>query len=116
MKNKAIVNAQTIELTIMNCMADIAAQNDEVYDGVTIYTDALGMQKTVPNVSDTCTTIGKDGSPVTIHSITVADAAGINDFNDIFGTITYKGLNGKTVQVKYYEYDKIIALIKDEIM
>ena len=34
----------------------------------------------------------------------------------VLSSITYKGSNNEVVPVKYYEYDKIIALIKDEIM
>lgn len=54
-----------------------------------------------------------------IHYIRVQDDLKWNDISideyiqPVLSTITYKGLNGKTVQVKYYEYDKIIALIKD---
>jgi hypothetical protein len=54
-----------------------------------------------------------------IHYIRVQDNLKWNDISideyiqPVLSTITYKGLNGKTVQVKYYEYDKIIALIKD---
>ena len=87
--NTTMSNAQTIELAIKESMADIVSKNNEVYNGTTAYTDALGMKKIVPSASDTYTTMDKDGTPVTMHTISVADVAGIKAINEIFQTITY---------------------------
>lgn len=78
-RNGALSNAETIELAIKNCQADIAAHNTEVYDGVNTYTDAAGATQTSHNAA-------------TNHAaITVAEVAGMNAINDAFGEVTYNG-------------------------
>lgn len=79
-RNGALSDAQTIELAIKECQADIAARNDEVYNGTSNYIDATGSQKTLPYASKNSTT-----------KITVIDVAGAKAINDAFGTVTYNG-------------------------
>ena len=82
-KNGALSNADTIELAVKECQADIAARNNEVYNGTTTYsfTDPAGTSITgsLPNIA-------------TAHgSITVQDVAGAKGIPDAFETITYNG-------------------------
>ncbi len=87
--NTATSNAQTIELAIKVCMADILAKNNEIYDGVSSYIDAFGDEQVVGSTADTYTTIDENGNPVVICPVSVADVAGINAINDCFKTVTY---------------------------
>ena len=82
-KNGAISNAETIELAIKECQADIAARNDEVYDGSATYnyTDPAGNTLT-----------GALPSAATAHAtINVQHVAGAKGIGDAFATITYNG-------------------------
>lgn len=87
-KNGALSNAETIELAIKECQADIAAKNNEVYDGSTTYNynDPSGA-----NVSDTLPDAA-DSNPTTGHAaINVQDVAGAKSIADAFETVTYNG-------------------------
>ena len=79
-RNGALSDAQTIELAIKECQADIAARNDEVYDGSSTYVKADGTPGKLPKASKNSTT-----------HITVVDVAGAKSINNAFGTVTYNG-------------------------
>lgn len=79
-RNGALSDAQTIELAVKECQADIAARVDEVYSGSGTYVDASGTPKPVPKASTNNST-----------KITIADVAGVKAINDAFGRVTYNG-------------------------
>ena len=79
-RNGALSDAQTIELAIKECQADIAARNDEVYNGKSEYVKADGTKDKLPQAS-------KNSS----DHITVVDVAGAKSINNAFGTVTYNG-------------------------
>lgn len=79
-RNGALSDAQTIELAVKECQADIAARNDEVYNGSTTYTPYNGGTATVPKASTNSTA-----------QIKIADVAGVKSINDAFHTVTYNG-------------------------
>lgn len=79
-RNGALSDAQTIELAIKECQADIAARNDEVYNGTSTYIKADGSQGKLPQASKNSST-----------HITVVDVAGAKSINNAFGTVTYNG-------------------------
>ncbi len=67
-KNGALSNAETIELAIKECQADIAAKNDEVYDGTA-----------APKASTSHATIA------------VSDVSNVKAIKDAFARVTYNG-------------------------
>ncbi len=68
-KNGALSNAETIELAVKECQADIAAKNDEVYNG----------QGTIPKAS-------------TQHgNIDITHVATVKAIDDAFKVVTYNG-------------------------
>lgn len=73
-RNGALSNAQTIELAVKECQADIATRNDEVYAGQTIN------GTTIPKASTNSTT-----------AIKVSDVALVKGITDAFDTVTYNG-------------------------
>lgn len=82
-RNGAISNAETIELAVKECQADIAARNTEVYDGTTAIsnTDPAGnpLPTPLPNAA-------------TAHAtIEIAHVAGAKSIPDAFATVTYNG-------------------------
>ena len=78
-KNGALSDAQTIELAVKECQADIAARNDEVYNGQTV--DSL----MIPKAS-------------TDHdTISMEHVAKVKGIEDAFKVVTYNG-------VDYYPY------------
>ena len=82
-RNGALSNAQTIELAIKECQADIAAKNDEVYDGTTgyNYNDPAGTNLT-----------GNLPAASTAHAtINVQHVAGAKAISNAFETVTYNG-------------------------
>ncbi|MEE0061037.1 MAG: hypothetical protein UE295_09450, partial [Acutalibacteraceae bacterium] len=74
-KNGALSNAETIELAIKECQADIAAKNTEVYNGTTIFEGS----EVIPNAAT------KHGE------IQVKHVAKVKAINDAFKTVTYNG-------------------------
>jgi len=79
-KNGALSNAQSIELAVKECQADIASKNTEVYNGGT-KNDAKGDPITIPNAKSA------HGDIEVYH---VAVAKGIED---AFDQVTYNGDN-----------------------
>lgn len=78
-RNGALSNADTIELAIKECQADIAARNTEVYDGIATYVDGAGNSQTSNNAA-------------TAHDkISVAEVGGMKAINDAFAIVTYNG-------------------------
>lgn len=82
-RNGALSNAQTIELAIKECQADIAAKNTEVYDGgaVPAMNDPSGaaLPTTLPDAA-------------TAHAtISVAHVAVAKSIPNAFATVTYNG-------------------------
>ncbi|MEE0858582.1 MAG: prepilin-type N-terminal cleavage/methylation domain-containing protein [Acutalibacteraceae bacterium] len=82
-RNGALSNAQTIELAIKECQADIAAKNTEVYDGGTVPAtqdpSGANLPNTLPNAA-------------TAHAnISVAHVAVAKSIPDAFATVTYNG-------------------------
>lgn len=76
-KNGAISNAETIELAIKECQADIAAKNDEVYDGTTANT--LVASRNLPSAAND-------------HAnIQVIDVASAKAIAEAFEVVTYNG-------------------------
>lgn len=74
-KNGALSDAQTIELAIKNCQADIASKTTDVYDG-NVGPDGT---TTIPNAA-------------TAHgSITVEHVSMVNAIDGAFGQVTYNG-------------------------
>lgn len=87
-RNGALSNADTIELAIKECQADIAAKNNEVYNGTTPISmnDPAGnpLPSPLPDASSNSTTNG--------HStINVAHVAGAKSIPDAFAPVTYNG-------------------------
>lgn len=79
-KNGALSNAETIELAIKECQADIAAHQTDVYNGTATYTKADG------------TNGGPVPSAATGHAtISVEHVAGVKAINDAFDQVTYNG-------------------------
>jgi prepilin-type N-terminal cleavage/methylation domain-containing protein len=79
-KNGALSDAQTIELAIKECQADIAARNDEVYDG-----------RTMKNAAGADVTINKAS---TGHAnITLQQVAVVKGIEDAFKVVTYNGVD-----------------------
>lgn len=79
-RNGAISNADTIELSVKECQADIAAKNDEVYDGTTD------------------NTVDGSGDPVPAAStnhgdIDITDVASVKAIPEAFATVTYNGVD-----------------------
>lgn len=87
-KNGALSNAQTIELAIKECQADIAAKNDEVYDGATNYSFVDPSGATVAIT----TGVPSAANAATAVTISVQDVAGIKGISDAFETVTYNGV------------------------
>lgn len=84
-KNGAISNAETIELAIKECQADIAAKNTEVYDGAKV----IAMNDPAGNALPTPLP-----SAATAHaSIEVAHVAGAKSIPNAFATVTYNGVD-----------------------
>ena len=82
-KNGAISNAETIELAVKECQADIAAKNTEVYNGTTTITmnDPSGAALPSPLPS-----------AATAHaSIEIGHVAGAKSIPNAFATVTYNG-------------------------
>lgn len=78
-RNGALSNADTIELAIKECQADIAARNTEVYNGTSSYVDGAGVSQTCHNAA-------------TGHAdISVAEVGGMKAINDAFAIVTYNG-------------------------
>lgn len=82
-KNGAISNAETIELAVKECQADIAAKNTEVYNGTTAITmnDPSGAALPTP-LPDAAT------SHATIN---IGHVAGAKSIPGAFATVTYNG-------------------------
>jgi hypothetical protein len=80
-KNSAISNAETVELAIKNCQADIAARNNEVYNPAKSYTDVTGASKPCHDAASNATG-GRD-------SISVEEVVGINAINDALKSVNY---------------------------
>jgi prepilin-type N-terminal cleavage/methylation domain-containing protein len=78
-KNGALSDAQSIELAVKECQADIAARNDEVYAGQQI-TTTTGT-RTIPKASSGHATI------------TIADVAAVKGIEDAFKIVTYNGVD-----------------------
>jgi len=79
-KNGALSNAQTIELAVKECQADIAAKNTEVYNGQA-KNSAAAKSVTIPNAKS-----GHDD--ITIFHVAVAKG-----IEDAFDQVTYNGEN-----------------------
>lgn len=86
-KNGALTNAQSIELAIKQCQANIAARNNEVYKGQKIKNSA-GTEVTIPD-------IGKGAASGGYKEITVEDVALVNGIENAFKTVTYDGKDYK---------------------
>ena len=82
-RNGALSNAETIELAIKECQADIAAKNDEVYNGTTSYS--------FTDVDGTSTTGTLSKASNDHANITVQQVAGAKSIPDAFKTVTYNG-------------------------
>lgn len=85
-KNGALSNADTIELAVKECQADIAAQNIEVYDGVTPYSFKDPAGNTITG------TLGK-ADAAGHSSLTIQDVAAAKSIAPAFATVTYNGDN-----------------------
>jgi prepilin-type N-terminal cleavage/methylation domain-containing protein len=72
-RNGALSDAQTIELAVKECQADIAARNDEVYNGKTV--DGVKIEKA-----------SSDHDKITIEQVAV-----VKGVRDAFKTVTYNG-------------------------
>lgn len=84
-RNGALSNAQTIELAVKECQADIAARNNEVYDGATTYSyvDPAGntITGTLPDIR-------------TAHAnIDIQDVAGAKGIGSAFAGVTFNGVD-----------------------
>jgi prepilin-type N-terminal cleavage/methylation domain-containing protein len=83
-KNSALSNAETIELAVKNCQADIAARNSEVYNGTTQY---MAKGATSPS---TCNNAAKnDATGTGYQKIDIKEVAGMNAINDALDAVTY---------------------------
>ncbi len=81
-KNSALSNAETIELAVKNCQADIAARNNEVYSGgEKKYTDVEGNPQQVHDAASNA----DDGR----SAISIAEVAGVNAINDALKQVNY---------------------------
>ena len=95
-KNGALSNAETIELSIKECQADIAARNNEVYNGTSKYSftqpngTATVTDRVLPNAASGDATARKG-----YKSIDVQDVAGAKGIADAFKTVTYDGVDYK---------------------
>ncbi len=83
-KNGALSNAQTIELAVKECQADIAAKNTEVYNGQNKNAANAASVK-IPNAKS-------EHDDITIFHVAVAKG-----IEDAFDQVTYNGEN-------YYPY------------
>lgn len=72
-RNGALSDAQTIELAVKECQADIAARNDEVYNGKTV--DGVTINKA-----------STDHDKIDIEQVAV-----VKGVRDAFKTVTYNG-------------------------
>ena len=79
-KNGALSNAQSIELAVKECQADIAAKNTEVYNGGTMK-DSEGQSVVIHNAKS-------DHANITIQTVAVAKG-----MEDAFDQVTYNGDN-----------------------
>ena len=87
-RNGALSNADTIELAIKECQADIAAKNNEVYNGTT----AINMEDPAGNALPTQLPDAASNSATDGHStINVAHVAGAKSIPDAFAPVTYNG-------------------------
>jgi type IV pilus assembly protein PilA len=84
-KNGALSNAETIELAVKNCQADIAARNSEVYNGETKY---VPKGKTSADAKK-CSNAAKNNSTTGYQAITIEEVAGMNSINDALDSVTY---------------------------
>ena len=82
-KNSALSNAETIELAVKNCQADIAARNSEVYNGKTQY---MAKGDTSPS---TCNNAAKNSTTDGYQAIKIKEVAGMNAINDALDSVSY---------------------------
>jgi hypothetical protein len=78
-KNNALSNAETVELAVKECQADIAARNNEVYNNNRTYIDLDGVTQTVPDAY-------REHSEITIY-----DVVGVKDIYEAVAPIVYDG-------------------------
>lgn len=81
-KNGALTNAQSVELAIKQCQANIAARNNEIYNGEPIN----GVD--IPDIAKGAGTGG-------YKEITIKDVALVNGIMNAFKTVTYDGKDYK---------------------
>ena len=85
-KNGALSNADTIELAVKECQADIAAQNTEVYDGTTTYNFKDPAGNTQSGTLHAATAADH-------ANLTIVDVAAAKSIAPAFATVTYNGDN-----------------------